>query len=228
MNASDPPSHNLFASPSDVSASRRAAVARQQGCVLWFSGLSGSGKSTIARALESALIDAGRLPFVLDGDNLRLGLNRDLGFSESDRVENLRRVAEVARLMADAALIVITAFISPLRTSRQTARDIIGAERFFEVHVSTSLATCEARDIKGLYRKAREGKNRRLHRHQFALRAAGIARHRHPHRNDRGVRGGAPADRDVGTPRRFLHRRARVDRLKTRRVRSAPPAGCGP
>ncbi len=158
MNASDPPSHNLFASPSDVSASRRAAVARQQGCVLWFSGLSGSGKSTIARALESALIDAGRLPFVLDGDNLRLGLNRDLGFSESDRVENLRRVAEVARLMADAALIVITAFISPLRTSRQTARDIIGAERFFEVHVSTSLATCEARDIKGLYRKAREGK----------------------------------------------------------------------
>lgn len=153
----DAPSRNLFASPSDVSVARRAAVARQNGCVLWFSGLSGSGKSTIARALESALIDAGRLPFVLDGDNLRMGLNRDLGFSEGDRAENLRRVAEVARLMADACLIVITAFISPLRASRQTAREIIGAERFYEVHVSTSLATCEARDVKGLYRKAREG-----------------------------------------------------------------------
>lgn len=157
MSAPDVPPRNLFASPSDVSAARRAAVARQKGCVLWFSGLSGSGKSTIARALESALIDAGRLPFVLDGDNLRLGLNRDLGFSENDRAENLRRVAEVARLMADASLIVITAFISPLRASRQAAREIIGAERFFEVHVSTSLATCEARDIKGLYKKARAG-----------------------------------------------------------------------
>ena len=151
------PPRNLFASPSDVSAARRAAVARQRGCVLWFSGLSGSGKSTIARALESALIDAGRMAFVLDGDNLRMGLNRDLGFSEIDRAENLRRVAEVARLMADASLIVITAFISPLRASRQAAREIIGAERFFEVHVSTSLATCEARDIKGLYKKARAG-----------------------------------------------------------------------
>lgn len=158
MNPHNAPPRNLFASPSDVSSSRRAAVARQNGCVLWFSGLSGSGKSTIARALESALIDAGRLPFVLDGDNLRLGLNRDLGFSEHDRVENLRRVAEVARLMADASLIVITAFISPLRSSRQAAREIIGADRFFEVHVSTSLATCEARDVKGLYLKAREGK----------------------------------------------------------------------
>jgi adenylyl-sulfate kinase len=157
MSPPDAPSRNLFASPSDVSVARRAAVARQRGCVLWFSGLSGSGKSTIARALESALIDTGRLPFVLDGDNLRLGLNRDLGFSESDRAENLRRVAEVARLMADASLLVITAFISPLRASRQAAREIIGAERFFEVHVSTSLATCEARDVKGLYRKAREG-----------------------------------------------------------------------
>ncbi len=157
MTAIEPSPRNLFASPSDVSIARRAAVARQVGCVLWFSGLSGSGKSTIARALESALIDAGRLAFVLDGDNLRLGLNRDLGFSENDRAENLRRVAEVARLMADASLIVITAFISPLRASRETAREIIGADRFLEVHVSTSLATCEARDVKGLYRKARDG-----------------------------------------------------------------------
>ena len=157
MTAPDAPPPNLFASPSDVSLARRAAVARQKGCVMWFSGLSGSGKSTIARALESALIDAGRLPFVLDGDNLRLGLNRDLGFSENDRAENLRRVAEVARLMADASLIVITAFISPLRASRKAAREIIGPDRFFEVHVSTSLATCEARDVKGLYQKARQG-----------------------------------------------------------------------
>ena len=157
MNPHDASPRNLFASPSDVSASRRAFVARQRGCVLWFSGLSGSGKSTIARALEAALIDAGRLAFVLDGDNLRMGLNRDLGFSEKDRAENLRRVAEVARLMADAALIVITAFISPLRASRQNAGEIIGPDRFFEVHVSTGLATCEARDVKGLYRKARAG-----------------------------------------------------------------------
>ena len=157
MTSPESASRNLFASQSEVSPERRAAVAGQRGCVLWFSGLSGSGKSTIARALESSLVAAGRLPFILDGDNLRLGLNRDLGFSGKDREENLRRVAEVARLMADASLIVIAAFISPLRASRQQARAIIGAGRFFEVHVSTSLRICESRDVKGLYQRARAG-----------------------------------------------------------------------
>ncbi|UXJ53048.1 adenylyl-sulfate kinase [Pseudomonas citronellolis] len=126
-------------------------------CTFWLTGLSGAGKSTLAFALEQALIDLDRACFVLDGDNVRHGLNRNLGFSATDRAENIRRVAEVARLMNEAGLIVISAFISPFREDRAMAREIIGADRFNEVHVSTPLEICESRDPKGLYHKARNG-----------------------------------------------------------------------
>jgi bifunctional enzyme CysN/CysC len=125
--------------------------------VIWFTGLSGSGKSTIANALEVALHAQGRRTYILDGDNVRQGLNRDLGFTDADRVENIRRVAEVAKLMCDAGLIVMTSFISPFRAERAMARELVGSERFTEVFVSTPLVDCERRDPKGLYRKARAG-----------------------------------------------------------------------
>jgi adenylyl-sulfate kinase len=124
---------------------------------LWLTGLSGAGKSTLAFALERALVDDGRVCYVLDGDNIRLGLNRDLGFSAEDRTENIRRIAEVAHLMNDAGLIVIAAFICPLSADRTLAKNIIGATFFREVYVSTSLAVCESRDPKGMYAKARAG-----------------------------------------------------------------------
>ncbi|MBK9393180.1 MAG: adenylyl-sulfate kinase [Uliginosibacterium sp.] len=124
---------------------------------LWFTGLSGAGKSTLARALETSLIARQRAVFVLDGDDLRTGLNKGLGFSPEDRAENIRRVAEVARLMNRAGLIVLAALVSPFMRDREIARNIIGAEVFREVHVSTPLSTCEARDTKTLYRKARAG-----------------------------------------------------------------------
>ncbi len=127
------------------------------GRVVWLTGLSGSGKSTLADALEKALHAQGRHTYILDGDNVRHGLNRDLGFTEADRVENIRRTAEVARLMMDAGLIVITAFISPFRRERALARTLVGEGRFMEVFVDTPLDVCEARDPKGLYRKARAG-----------------------------------------------------------------------
>jgi bifunctional enzyme CysN/CysC len=127
------------------------------GRVIWFTGLSGSGKSTIANALEMALHAQGKRTYILDGDNIRQGLNNDLGFTDADRVENIRRVAEVARLMMDAGLIVLTAFISPFRQEREMARELIGPESFVEVFVNTPLAVCEQRDPKGLYKKARSG-----------------------------------------------------------------------
>lgn len=130
---------------------------RQRGCVVWLTGLSGSGKSTLARALQEYLLGQGHLAFVLDGDQVRAGMNADLGFSRKDRDENIRRVAEVARLFADCGVICITAFISPFRHTRERARRIIGSHRFFEIHVAADLATCERRDVKGLYRKARAG-----------------------------------------------------------------------
>jgi len=151
------PGRNLTASPSRVSSDDRARLLGQKGVMLWFSGLSGSGKSTIALALEQALHARGRLAYILDGDNIRLRLNQDLGFSEADREENLRRVAEVGHLLTDCGVIVISAFISPLRVSRARARAILGAERFLEIYVSTDLSVCESRDVKGLYRKARAG-----------------------------------------------------------------------
>ncbi|MDR1281358.1 MAG: sulfate adenylyltransferase subunit CysN [Opitutaceae bacterium] len=128
-----------------------------QGRVIWFTGLSGSGKSTIANALEKELHAQGKRTYILDGDNVRQGLNKDLGFTDADRVENIRRVAEVAKLMMDAGLVVMTAFISPFRAERQMARELIGKERFIEVFVDTPLEVCEQRDPKGLYKKARSG-----------------------------------------------------------------------
>lgn len=128
------------------------------GKVIWLTGLSGAGKSTLANSLEKHLFALGRRTYILDGDNIRQGLNRDLGFTEADRVENIRRVAEVARLMMDAGLIVITAFISPFRAERQMARELIGAGNFIEVFVDTPLEVCEERDPKGLYKKARSGR----------------------------------------------------------------------
>ncbi|MFW6061865.1 MAG: adenylyl-sulfate kinase [Planctomycetota bacterium] len=140
-----------------VTPEERSRVLKQSGCVIWLTGLSGSGKSTIARALEKRLIRQARPAYVLDGDNVRHGLNRDLAFSPSDRSENIRRVGEVAGLFADAGVICITAFISPYRADRLQASETIGHHRFVEVHVNAPLAECERRDPKGLYAKARRG-----------------------------------------------------------------------
>lgn len=140
-----------------ISREDRERLNGHKGKVIWFTGLSGSGKSTIANALEKELNSRGRHTYILDGDNVRQGLNRDLGFTDSDRVENIRRVAEVAKLMMDAGLIVMTAFISPFRAEREMARELIGEDRFVEVYVDTPLDVCEQRDPKGLYKKARSG-----------------------------------------------------------------------
>ncbi|NKI70722.1 adenylyl-sulfate kinase [Collimonas pratensis] len=141
-----------------VSHTERQTLLRQSPMTIWLTGLSASGKSTLAFALERELMNRARACYVLDGDNVRHGLNRDLGFLAADRAENIRRIAEVARLMNDAGLIVIAAFISPYRSDRAVARNIIGAEYVREVYVNTPLAVCEARDPKGLYRKARASK----------------------------------------------------------------------
>jgi bifunctional enzyme CysN/CysC len=138
----------------------RAAQKNQRGCVLWLTGLSGSGKSTIADLVDKRLLSLGRHTYLLDGDNIRHGLNKDLGFTAQDRVENIRRVAEVARLMADAGLITLVSFISPFRSERRMARDLMDTGEFFEVYVDTPLAVAEERDPKGLYRKARRGELR--------------------------------------------------------------------
>jgi adenylyl-sulfate kinase len=129
----------------------------QRPLTVWLTGLSASGKSTLAFALERRLVDIGHACYVLDGDNVRHGLNKDLGFSHQDRAENIRRIAEVARLMNNAGLIVITAFISPYCEDRLLARAIVGAENFVEVYVNTPIETCEARDPKGMYKRARAG-----------------------------------------------------------------------
>ncbi len=142
----------------EVSAPSRAALKQQEPRCLWFTGLSGSGKSSIANRLEQRLYAAGRHTYLLDGDNVRHGLNRDLGFTEADRAENVRRVAEVARLMVDAGLIVLVAFISPFRAERRAARDLFAAGTFVEVFVDTPIEECERRDPKGLYAKARSGR----------------------------------------------------------------------
>ena len=148
--------NNLTAVSHTLGPADRAKHFGHSGAVLWMTGLSGSGKSTLAMALEKALMDKGYACYVLDGDNVRNGLNSNLGFSPEDRAENIRRVGEVAALFADAGLICITAFISPYRADRARAREACG-ERFHEIHIAADLATCESRDPKGLYRKARAG-----------------------------------------------------------------------
>lgn len=140
-----------------VTREDRESMNGHKGRVVWLTGLSGAGKSTIANALEVALYRAGQRTYLLDGDNVRQGLNKDLGFTDAERVENIRRVAEVAKLMMDAGLVVITAFISPFKREREMARDLIGEDNFTEVYVNTPLEICEARDPKGLYKKARKG-----------------------------------------------------------------------
>jgi bifunctional enzyme CysN/CysC len=143
-----------------VNREARSLQKGQRACVVWFTGLPGAGKSTIAGLVERRLFALGHHTYLMDGDNVRHGLNRDLGFSAADRVENIRRVAEVAALMVDAGLIVLTAFISPFRSERDAARRLLGGAGFLEVHVDAPLALVEQRDPKGLYRKARRGEIR--------------------------------------------------------------------
>jgi bifunctional enzyme CysN/CysC len=150
-------SQNVHWQALDVNKRARALLSHQKPCVLWFTGLSGAGKSTIANLVEKRLHADGRQTYLLDGDNVRHGLNKDLGFTNEDRVENIRRVAEVAKLMVDAGLIVLVSFISPFRSERRMARALVEPGEFFEVHVDTALAAAEARDVKGLYKKARRG-----------------------------------------------------------------------
>ena len=135
----------------------RSKINAQKPCVIWFTGLSGSGKSTIANILEQKLHSLNKRTYLLDGDNIRHGLNKDLGFTDTDRVENIRRVAEVSKLMTDAGLITLASFISPFKSERKMARDLLPDGEFIEVFVDTSLTECEKRDPKGLYKKARLG-----------------------------------------------------------------------
>jgi len=140
-----------------VSKEERSQLKNQKPCVLWFTGLSGSGKSTIANAVEAKLVELHKHTYLLDGDNIRMGLNRGLSFSDEDRVENIRRIGEVAKLFVDSGLIVITAFISPFQKERDSVRNLVAEDEFIEVFVDTPLEVCEQRDPKGLYKKAREG-----------------------------------------------------------------------
>ena len=157
VNGGAEPAPNIYWYSGKVTAVHRQRYFGHEPATIWLTGLSGAGKSTLAYELEHLLLERGHPSFVLDGDNVRHHLNRDLGFSARDRRENLRRAAEVARLMNEAGLFVVTAFISPLREDRRAARDIIGAERFVEAHVSTCMSVCESRDPKGLYARARAG-----------------------------------------------------------------------
>lgn len=150
-------SDNIHMQAVDIDKTFRSGLKEQKSCILWFTGLSGSGKSTVANLVEKKLAAQGRHTYLLDGDNVRHGLNRDLGFTDADRVENIRRIGEVASLMVDSGLIVLTAFISPFRSERRMARDLVDQDEFFEVYVDVPLAIAEDRDPKGLYKKARRG-----------------------------------------------------------------------
>ena len=140
-----------------VSKPQRTKIKKQKPCILWFTGLSGSGKSTIANAVEVKLNELGKHTYLLDGDNIRMGLNKGLGFSDEDRVENIRRIGEVSKLFVDAGLIVLTAFISPFQEERDKVRNLVKEGEFIEVFIDTPLKVCESRDPKGLYKKARDG-----------------------------------------------------------------------
>jgi adenylylsulfate kinase len=154
---SEPKSKNLTWHEGQVSRDDREQQMGQRGCTVWLTGLSGSGKSTIAVAAEKALHERGKHTYILDGDNVRQGLNNNLGFSPEDRTENIRRIGEVAKLFTDGGAIVFTSFISPYRADRDTVRGIMCDGDFVEVYVAASLDTCEGRDVKGLYAKARKG-----------------------------------------------------------------------
>ena len=153
----EPKSKNIFWHGANVTSDERFDLVGQKGCVLWFTGLSGSGKSTVARRVEELILRRGKISYALDGDNLRMGLNNDLGFSPADRTENIRRIGQVAKLFADAGVITTTSFISPYRAGRDAAREILPEGSFIEVFVNTPLAVCESRDPKGLHAKARAG-----------------------------------------------------------------------
>ncbi len=152
-----PKSRNITWSHSEIKRNDREQRNGHKSAILWFTGLSGSGKSTLAKRVEKALFNRGCQVYVLDGDNIRFGLNRDLGFSPEDRTENIRRIGEVAKLMMDAGMITITAFISPYRTDRDANRELVGEGDFLEIFCKCDLAECERRDPKGLYKKARAG-----------------------------------------------------------------------
>jgi adenylylsulfate kinase len=151
------PSPDIIWHDHHVTKEERAALKGQKPCILWFTGLSGSGKSTVANAVESRLIELEKHTYLLDGDNIRMGLNKGLTFSDEDRVENIRRIGEVSKLFVDAGTIVLTAFISPFQKERDVVRDLVGEGEFIEVFIDTPLTICESRDPKGLYEKARKG-----------------------------------------------------------------------
>lgn len=140
-----------------VTKDERSKQKQQRPCIIWFTGLSGSGKSTIASAVEQKLFELGHHTYLLDGDNVRHGLNNDLGFSDDDRIENIRRIGELSKLMIDAGLLVMTAFISPFEADRGLVRELVQSDEFLEIYMDTSLEECERRDPKGLYKKARQG-----------------------------------------------------------------------
>ncbi|MGE0588549.1 MAG: adenylyl-sulfate kinase [Cyclobacteriaceae bacterium] len=148
---------NLHTQHTNVSKTDRETLLNQKSMLIWFTGLSGSGKSTLAIGLEKMLFDKGFKTYLLDGDNIRQGLNKDLSFDEQGRVENIRRIGEVSKLMLDAGLVVLTAFISPFRSDRTLVRDLVGEDRFIEVFADCPIEICEQRDVKGLYKKARQG-----------------------------------------------------------------------
>lgn len=149
--------NNLTWHAHNITKMERAKQKKQKPFLLWLTGLSGSGKSTIANALEQELFKSDHHSYILDGDNVRQGLNKDLGFSDEDRVENIRRIAEMSKLFVDAGMIVVTAFISPFKNERKLARDLLDEGEFIEVYVKAPLSVCEERDPKGLYKKARKG-----------------------------------------------------------------------
>jgi len=149
--------NNIVWHDHQLNKEERSAIKEQKPCILWFTGLSGSGKSTIANAVEVKLAELRKHTYLLDGDNVRYGLNKDLGFSDEDRVENIRRIGEVSNLFADAGIIVLSAFISPFRADREIVRELAQEGEFIEVFIDTPLEVCEERDPKGLYVKARKG-----------------------------------------------------------------------